>query len=61
MWQWIDANRLPRDAGVMGPVSVRVRLCQTGTTFDALASLVDHLVIGAARPPGAGQRRCDGE
>ena len=46
MWQWIDANRLPPDAGVMGPVSVRVRLCQAATTFDAMASLVDHLAIG---------------
>ena len=46
MWQWIDANRLPSDAGVMGPVSLRIRLCQAGTTFDAMASLVDRLVIG---------------
>ncbi len=59
MWQWIDANRLPRDAGVMGPVSVRVRLCQTGTTFDALASLVDHLVIGAAGATGEAMRGDD--
>ena len=47
MWQWIDANRLPPDAGVIGPVSVRVRLCQAATTFDTMASLVDHLAIGA--------------
>ena len=47
MWQWIDANRLPPDAGLIGPVSVRVRLCQAGTTFDAMAALVDHLAIGA--------------
>jgi hypothetical protein len=46
MWQWIDENRLPPNAGVVGPVSVRVRLCRAGTTFDALAALVDHLTIG---------------
>ncbi len=46
MWQWIDANRLPRDAGLVGPASVRVRLCRAGTSFDEMASWVDHLVIG---------------
>lgn len=46
MWQWIDENRLPQDSGVSGPVSVRVRLCQANTTFDAMAALIDHLTIG---------------
>ncbi len=46
MWQWIDSNRLPRDAGLVGPASVRVRLCRAGTSFDEMASWVDHLVIG---------------
>ena len=45
-WQWIDANRMPPQAGLAGPVSLRVRLCQTGTSFDAMAALVDHLAIG---------------
>ncbi len=48
MWQWIDANRLPGEAGFAGPVSLRVRLCQAGTSFDAMASLTDRLVMGAA-------------
>ena len=46
MWQWIDSNRLPRDAGLAGPVSVRVRLCRAGTSFDEMAAFTDHLVIG---------------
>lgn len=46
MWQWIDTNRLPRDAGLVGPASVRVRLCRAGTSFDEMAGLADHLVIG---------------
>ncbi len=46
-WQWIDANRMPAGAGVTGPLSLRVRLCQAGTSFDAMAALVDHLAIGA--------------
>ena len=46
MWQWIDSNRLPRDAGLAGPVSVRVRLCRAGTSFDEMAAFADHLVIG---------------
>ncbi len=46
-WQWIDANQLPSRAGVAGPVSLRVRLCQAGTSFDAMAALIDHLAIGA--------------
>ena len=45
-WQWVDANRMPPLAGVAGPVSLRVRLCQSGTSFDAMAALVDHLAIG---------------
>ena len=48
MWQWIDSNRLPPEAGLVGPVSVRVRLCRADTTFDAMAALVDHLSIGGA-------------
>ena len=48
MWQWIDANRLPADAGVNGPISLRVRLCQAGMSFDKMAGLIDHLSIGAA-------------
>ncbi len=47
MWQWIDANRLPPDAGFAGPATVRVRLCQAGASFDAMAALLDHLTIGA--------------
>ena len=43
MWQWIDSGSLPRD--MSGPASVRVRLCKADTTFDALASLLDHLTI----------------
>lgn len=54
MWQWIDANRLPPDVGLVGPLSVRVRLCQAGTSFDAMAALVDHLTIGAAAAPDQG-------
>ena len=50
MWQWIDAGSLPRD--LPGPVSLRVRLCKADTTFDALASLLDHLTI--QRDAGAG-------
>lgn len=46
MWQWIDSNRLPRDAGLVGPATVRVRLCRVGTSFDEMAGWVDHLVIG---------------
>ena len=46
MWQWIDENRLPAEAGVTGPMSVRIRLCQADTTFDAMAALVDRLSIG---------------
>ncbi len=46
MWQWIDSNRLPRDAGLVGPMSVRVRLCRAGTSFDEMAAYADHLVIG---------------
>ncbi len=44
-WQWIDTDRMP--AGAAGPLSLRVRLCQAGTSFDAMAALVDHLAIGA--------------
>jgi Cellulose biosynthesis protein BcsN len=46
MWQWIDANHLPQDAGVNGPLSIRIRLCQAATTFDAMASLLNGLTIG---------------
>ena len=46
MWQWIDENRLSADAALAGPVSIRVRLCQTGVTFDAMAAEMDHLTIG---------------
>lgn len=46
MWQWIDSNRLPRDAGMVGPASVRVRLCRAGTSFDEMAAYADHLVLG---------------
>ena len=46
MWQWIDSNRLPRDAGMVGPMSVRVHLCRAGTSFDEMAAYADHLVIG---------------
>ena len=48
MWQWIDANRLPADAGMTGPVSLRVRLCKAGTTFDAMAAEIDRLTISGA-------------
>ena len=50
MWQWVDENRLPPEAGLSGPVSVRVRLCQSGTTFDAMAAMLDHLTIRMAGP-----------
>ena len=46
MWQWIDQNRLPAEAGVTGPLSIRIRLCKTDTTFDAMAAEMDHLTIG---------------
>lgn len=46
MWQWIDANRLPADAGFDGPVSIRVHLCQADATFDAMAAMLDRLTIG---------------
>ena len=47
MWQWIDANRLPPNAGFAGPASVRVSLCEADMSFDAIAALLDHLAIGA--------------
>ena len=46
MWQWIDSNRLPRDSGFAGPVSVRMRLCRAGTSFDEMAAWPGQLVIG---------------
>ena len=46
MWQWIDSNRLPRDSGMVGPASLRVRLCRAGTSFDEMAGYADHLAIG---------------
>ena len=46
MWQWIDSNRLPQGSGMVGPASVRVRLCRAGTTFDEMAAYADHLAIG---------------
>ena len=46
MWQWIDENRLPAEAALAGPISVRVRLCQAGATFDQMASEFDHMTIG---------------
>ena len=47
MWQWIDENRLPAETAVAGPLSIRVRLCQAGVTFDQMAAEMDHLSIGA--------------
>lgn len=51
-WQYIDGNRLQSNAAVKGPVSVRVRLCETGTTFDAMAAAMDHLEIASDRSDG---------
>jgi hypothetical protein len=45
MWQWIDENRLPRESLVKDPLSIRVRLCQSGTTFDAMAGLVNQIRV----------------
>ncbi len=50
-WQWIDENRLPAEAGVTGPVSVRIRLCRADTSFDAMAALVDHLTLSRDAGP----------
>ncbi len=46
MWQWIDENRLPQGSEFIGPASIRIRLCLPHTTFDAMALLADHLVVG---------------
>ena len=46
MWQWIDENRLPAEAALAGPMSIRARLCQAGVTFDAMAAEMDHLTVG---------------
>ena len=46
MWQWIDANRLPAEADLSGPASLRVRICRADITFDAMAAAMDQLVIG---------------
>ncbi len=48
MWQWIDANRLPRGGDLVGPASVRVRLCRADMSFDAMAAVMDQLVIAPA-------------
>ena len=57
MWQWIDENRMPAEAAPAGPLSIRVRLCRAGVTFDEMASEMDHLAIGGEQvaglePPG---------
>ena len=50
-WQWIDDRRALAASGMEGPLSVRVRLCRRGQTFDDMALAIDQLRVGQDAAP----------
>ncbi|MCX8253832.1 hypothetical protein RHAL1_00352 [Beijerinckiaceae bacterium RH AL1] len=50
-WQWVDADRMPPDAAVKGPLSIRATLCRSGSSFDAIAAALDRLAVTRASDP----------
>lgn len=50
-WQWIEADRMPPDAAVKGPLSIRATLCRSGSSFDTIAAALDRLTVTRASDP----------
>ncbi len=58
-WQWIDDQAVLARESIAGPLSLRARLCLSGQSFDAMAAVMDGLVLGEAAALSSGSAIAD--